>query len=210
MHRDLAREEFEFSSKSVKEIEEIRPQLDAPFRLAVAPPLWRGDLHWTSAERAEIESWRRELVDSGVVSDLVLIPSVTYEMGSDKKSWFLQVREAAARHHADAVLVIRDIDDTSMWGNPLTVLYATVIGCWIVPGSTAETVSMMQGVVIDNRNEYLYASYESEGSSKVTKPVQTIDWEKMRADARIAALRDLKTGLLSRAKAEMSATAAAP
>ena len=74
--------------------------------------------------------------------------------------------------------MIRDIDDTSMWGNPLTVLYATVIGCWIVPGSTAETVSMMQGVVIDNRNEYLYASYESEGSSKVTKPVQTIDWRR--------------------------------
>src|SRR6185436_19601279 len=98
--------------RTVKEIEEIRPQLHAPFRLAVAPPLWRANLHWTSAERAEIVSWKQAFAEAGVASDVVLIPSVTYEMGSSgRKRWIEQVREAAARHHADALLVIRDVDD---------------------------------------------------------------------------------------------------
>lgn len=205
MRRKLERDGLEFSSRSVKEIEEIRPQLHAPFRIAVAPPLWREDLHWTSAERAEIESWKGAFAEAGIASDIVLIPSVTYEMGSGgRRGWFEQVREAAARHHADALLVIRDIDDASTWGNPLSVLYATIVGCWIVPGSTAEAVSMMQGVVIDNRNEYLLASYESEGASKTTKPINTIDVDDLRAGARVAALRELKSGLLARAKVEMS------
>ena len=208
MHRDLAQESLEFSSKSVQEIEAIRPQLHAPIRLAVAPPLWRSDLHWTSGERAEIESWRKDLVDSGVVSDLVLIPSITYELGAhNARSGFEQVRQAAARHHADAVLVIRDIDDTSTWGNPLSILYATVVGCWVVPGTTGEAVSMMQGVVIDNRNEYLYASFESEGASKATKPLQSLDFDELRLGARVAALREMKNGILARAKAEIAPAA---
>ncbi len=216
MRRELSREtpgipsKLEFSSKGVEEIESIRPQLKAPFRLAVAPPLWRSDLHWTAGERAEIESWRKELVDSGVLSDLVLIPPITYELGRhDPKSAFEQVREAAARHHADAVLVIRDVEADSTRQNPLSVLYLTIVGCWIVPGSTAEAVSMMQGLILDNRNEYLYASCESEGSSKVTKPVSTIDLEDLRTGARVAALRELKSGLIARAKAETSPGAAA-
>jgi rhombotail lipoprotein len=218
MHRDLAQEtqsfssKLEFSSKSVQEIEAIKPQLHAPIRLAVAPPLWRRDLHWTSGERAEIESWRQELVDSGFVSDFVLIPPITYELGggaaAGAKSTFEQVREAAARHHADAVLVIRDVDDTSEWGNPLSILYATIVGCWVVPGTSGEAVSMMQGLVIDNRNEYLYASYESEGSSKTTKPVQSLDFDALRLAARVTALREMKNGILARTKAEIAPAAA--
>jgi len=197
---------FEFSSKNVQEIESIRPQLHAPFRLAVAPPLWRNDLRWTGAERTEIESWKREFVDAGLASDVVLIPSITYEMGSGTPAGRLeQVREAAARHHADALLLIRDVDDQSSWSNALSLLDLTIVGCWLVPGHSAEAVSMMQALVVDNRNEYLYASCEAEGACATTKPVAYLDTRKLRTDARVAALRELKTGLLCRAKAEMSA-----
>ena len=215
MHRELSQEspgipgKLEFSSRSVEEIDSIRAQLRVPFRLAVAPPLWRSDLHWTAGERAEIESWRKELVDSGVVSDLVLIPPITYELGRhDPKSAFEQVREAAARHHADAVLVIRDVEADVTRQNPLSVLYLTIVGCWVVPGTTGEAVSMMQGVVIDNRNEYLYASFESEGASKATKPVQSLDFDELRLGARVAALREMKNGILARAKEEIAPAAA--
>src|SRR5262245_57653785 len=142
MHRDLEGQGLEFSSKTVQEVEAIRPQLALPIRLAVAPPLWRSDPTWSREELAEIEAWEPELKQSGLVSELVVIPVATYEIGGQGlgKGWLEKLRIAAARHHADALLIVRDVDDVSQWGNFLAVLDLTIVGCWIVPGHQAESV----------------------------------------------------------------------
>lgn len=206
MQQELATAAPEFSSQTVEEIEKIRPQLSIPFRLAVAPPIWREDLQWSREERAELESWGAELKGIGLVSEFVLIPSVTYEISAaSKRGWFEQLRAAAARHHADAVLVVRDVDDTSQWVNVLSVLDLTIVACWFVPGHSAEAVSLMQALVLDNRNEYLYASAVGEGSARGTRPFAYLDAEEYRREARVLALKDLKESLLAQAKTEMAA-----
>jgi len=205
MQQELATATPEFSSQTVEEIEKIQPQLSVPFRLAVAPPIWRKELHWSREERKELESWGPELKAIGLVSEFILIPSVTYEISAaNQRGWFEQLRTAAARHHADAVLVVRDVDDTSSWVNVLSVLDLTIVACWFVPGHHVEAVSLMQALVLDNRNEYLYASAEGEGSVVKVLPFAYVDAEEYRQEARLAALKDLKEGLLARARAEMA------
>lgn len=211
MQRDLEQKDVQFTSRSVQEIEALRPQLEIPFRLAVAPPIWRDDATWTREEREELEAFGKELREIGLVSEFVLIPSVTYEIGggSAKGDWFGRLREAAARHHADAVLVVRDIDDTSQWANVLSVLDLTIVGCWFVPGHSAEAFSIMQALLIDNRNEYLYASAEGEGAAKDTQPFAYLDGDALRKEARTAALRDLRADLSGKARDVMQARASA-
>lgn len=208
MRSQLAGASPEFTSKTVEEIEKLQPQLPVPFRLAVAPPIWRQDLQWSREERAELETWGPELKAMGLVSEVVVMPSITYELGAGgKKGWFEQLRQAAARHHADAVLVIRDVDETSHWVNVLSILDLTIVGAFIAPGHSAEAASLMQALVLDNRNEYLYASAEGEASVITTQPLAYLEVEKRLSDARLAALRDLKVSLFAKAKAEMSAVA---
>lgn len=202
LHEQLSAESPVFSTKTVEEVEAIRPQLKVPFRLAVAPPLWRRDKTWSREERAEIESWGPELTKMGLVSELVIVPSATWDLDADAKStsWLEHLRVAAARHHADAVLVIRDVDDTSTWMNALSILDLTIVGAWIFPGHSAEAVSLMEGLVIDNRNEYLYCSGQGEGSKRVTLPLAYIEEGELADQARLAALKSLEAVLLERAR----------
>jgi rhombotail lipoprotein len=202
MHEDLQHGDLEFSSRTVKEIEAIRPQIQVPFRLAVAPPVWRREATWSREELAEIESWGPELSKLGLVTELVVIPEATYAMnaGSTSEGWLERLRVAAARHHADAVLVIRDVEDTSSWMNVLSILDLTIVGAWIFPGHQAESVSMMEGLVIDNRNEYLYCSGHGEGSAKVTQPLAYMEVGDLRREARVSALKQLKGTMIEKAR----------
>ncbi|MFN0243176.1 MAG: hypothetical protein ACKVWV_09825, partial [Planctomycetota bacterium] len=160
MHTKLAERGRIFATQTLAEAEETQPQLTIPFRVAVAPPMWRSNPRWTEKERAIIQGWGAEAKSTGLVSAFEMIPAASWELSksSDDQSGLESLRVAAARQHADALLVIRDIDDWSQWINPLSILDLTIVCAFFVPGHTGEAVSMMDALLLDNRNLYLYAT----------------------------------------------------
>jgi rhombotail lipoprotein len=175
----------------VLRIEQLRPQIQFPFRLAVVPPLhlhrsWSDDVGGTEGERDEILAWGDKLKKEGIVSDFTLIPSMLLDpRGNTLKS----IRIAAARLQADAVLILHSITEVDSYVNPLGVLDLTIAGMFLVPGHKRDALTIVEGMVIDNRNQFLYFAGSSEGTGATLAPLATIEKKDAIRESRRNALR---------------------
>jgi hypothetical protein len=176
----------------------LRPQLQFPFRLAVwfRPPraerwssarsLSRADFRWRDEDREAVLAALRPLVASGILTEIAAIPD-SVVTGDDLRA----ARLAGARHGADALLVVSGAGDVDRYNNWASVLYVTLVGLWIVPGSHAEGIFLASGSLWDVRNEFLYATAEAEGTSGKTGPAVLLEDEETILGAKRAALAAL-------------------
>jgi hypothetical protein len=86
-----------------------------------------------------------------------------------------EIRQAAAACGADAVLIISSVVDLDSYVNPLAVLYLTIVCAWLVPGSHVDALYLLEGVLMDVNNEYIYLSAESDGKGSTMAPAGLID-----------------------------------
>lgn len=100
----------------------------------------------------------QQLKNAGIIDDFFVINNSTVRKNNIK-----EVRIAAARHHADAVLMIDNYRDSNRYINPQGITYLTVIAAYILPGTEVEAIGAVSATLWDTRNEYLYAtSYNDE------------------------------------------------
>ncbi len=161
----LRQDEPLFTDQDVLKIEQLKPQLPPKFRLAVAPPAsWRSEPS-SDEELRQIEAWAEGLQQAGVVSECFLLPSMLLERRSEShpKEYLKSIRVAAARCRADAVLLLGTVTDVERSVNPMSLFDLTIIGAWLVPGHEREALTITEGVLFDNRNEYVYLTAVAEG-----------------------------------------------
>ncbi|MFN0242676.1 MAG: hypothetical protein ACKVWV_07260, partial [Planctomycetota bacterium] len=90
---------------------------------------------------------------------------------------------------------------------PLSILDLTIVCAFFVPGHTGEAVSMMDALLLDNRNLYLYATAESEGHAKKTSAYTELREEELVDEAREKALKRLGQNLLEQARTHLTSSA---
>ena len=181
----------------VTKIEQLKPQLRLPIRLAVAPPLQVTQGYWyeprgmMEGEREEIVAWGEKLKKEGIVSEFTIIPNMLLDLGPDRNrsSYVKAVRVAAARMQADAVLFLRSVTDTDSYANPLAVLDITIVGMFLIPGHHRDALTILEGMVIDNRNQFVYFATSVEGTGSATAPLTGFDSRDAIAESRRNALR---------------------
>ena len=196
---DALQQERRFFSDDddVAAIDKLRPQLKIPFRLAVAPPIQVRQSYWheprglMEGEREEILAWGEKLKKEGIVSEFTMIPNMLLDLGSDRTrtSYIKAVRVAAARVQADAVLFLRSVTDTDSYANPLAFLDVTIVGMFVVPGHHRDALTILEGMVIDNRNQYVYLAASVEGSGTAAAPLAMFDERDAVGESRRNALR---------------------
>jgi rhombotail lipoprotein len=172
MEEKLWGDEKIFTDDDVLRVERIRPQLQLPFRLAVAPPIrggWRAPEE-LEGEREAILAWGEKLKASGVVSDFVLIPR--FLIGGSR---FKDARVAAARLGADAVLLLSEVSEVDAYVNPLAALNLTLVGMVVAPGHHRDALTIVEGVILDNRNEFVYFTASSEGKGHTVGPFASVN-----------------------------------
>src|SRR6185369_13525339 len=142
-------------------------------------------------ERDEILAWGEKLKKEGIVSELLMIPNMLMDLGVTRNgaSYVKAVRVAAARLQADAVLFLRSVTDTESYANPLAVLDCTIVGMFLVPGHHREALTILEGMIIDNRNQFLYFASSAEGTGSATAPLAMFDARDAIAESRRNALR---------------------
>lgn len=198
------------SDLSVEEIEQMKPQLTLPARIAVAPPVqayrrWWGQDSlnaWTPEEVAVIESWQEPLRAAGIAEALLVLPSALVKdcEPRDAVCTLNAQRAAAARTHSDALLVVNLATATDEYVNPASALYLTIIGMWLVPASHRDALTVAEGVLIDNRNEYLYAFARGEGETKSVRPAMYTDTLGVVNASRVEALKSFGVAFLEQAR----------
>jgi len=190
---------FVSSPLSVEEIEGLRPQVSLPIRVAVAPSSvsyrrWWGSQElgtWGPGESAEIQSWEAPLKQAGVVKELILLPSLLIEecRWDDPGCALRTNRAAAARVQADALLIINLATAVDEYANPASFLNLTLAGMWVVPGHHRDALTIVEGAMLDNRNEYLYAFARGEAEERIIRPFVYADSWKVVSLSRLKALQ---------------------
>ena len=204
----LTQDALAFSSNSIREIDGLAPQLEAPFRLAIAPRIGRSQVSlnyygrrledtprvvpWTADERAIIEERLLPFVESGVVSEFVWMPSLLVDP-EDEQGLLVSVRRAALREQADAVLLLHSVDTCYTDANLLAILDLTIVAGLFVPGHAIHATSAMGALLVDTRNEYLYLTAVAD--AEVKKGAAAFKIEKRSHDAGRAARRQALTHL---------------
>ncbi|MBL7543296.1 MAG: hypothetical protein JNL11_05740 [Bdellovibrionaceae bacterium] len=144
-----------------------KANLPKPFKLAVYfknPPdekkntmtEWR----WTEHDKSIFEGLAHEMKAQGIVSDI--FPIVSSVVNSDDLK---SIRMAAAKHQADAVLIIAGAGQIDRYINGWGWTYTLLLPAFFVPGSQAETVFISNATLWDVRNEYLYLTAETEANT---------------------------------------------
>ncbi len=105
--------------------------------------------------------------------EVVLLPPVLVEACKpDDPGCVIRARRAAAaRLQADALLVLNVATDVDQYVNPASILDLTLVGLWVIPGHHVDALTIIEGAMIDNRNEYLYVLARGEGEERMLRPL---------------------------------------
>jgi rhombotail lipoprotein len=183
---------------TIESIEALKPQLKFPIVLAVSQPT--SGHGWYADEIEIIESWEAPLKEHGFISELIVLPESFSKECGWRRSYFCGVdsdRKTAARFHADALLMMSTITETESYTNPMSILNLTIVGMWLAPGHHRDAHTIVEGSLIDNRNEYLYAFARAHGEEKKIRPYAFAEWRMSTKDSRIKALKAFGEKIIS-------------
>jgi rhombotail lipoprotein len=195
MERELQEDRrIVFDDWDVAQVEQLRPQIQFPIRLAVVPPDHHAHRYWQDSreslkgEQEELDALGEQLKKDGIVSAFMIIPRMLIDMTPPQGSPVKSIRVAAARMQADAVLIMRSVTDVDSYINPLGVLDLTIVGMWLVPGHHKDALTIVEGMVIDNRNQFLYFAGSAEGTGSTFGPLSVIEERDAVRESRLNAL----------------------
>lgn len=183
----------ESKNRNINEILALRPQLVLPCKVAIYFRHGRWSEEWTSNDKNRLLQLEPELQHRHLVSELLLVND-SIVSGDDLQ----EIRIAAARLGADAVLVINGSASTDKYSNPLGALYFALVPMFFVPGTETDALFLASATLWDVRNEYLYLSSEGEGLANQTRPIWFAEKKPVIAEAKSKAMEALQKALMAR------------
>ena len=175
--RDASSAKPEINESEVAAAFALRPQLPKPYRLGVYfrpnpdssdDAEWR----WDPEHKRAILGIAKGLRASGQVADVFAIDAST-SVADDLRA----IRVAAARHGADAVLVVSGTNEAEQSANAWAVTYAALLPILFAPGSELDVRFSTHAEMWDVRYEYLYLSAAAEEESHQQRALSWIDSE---------------------------------
>lgn len=181
------------TDKNIEQTLKLKPQLPEKFKLGVYftqlnKTGYQGPyLRWTPEDKASFKELKKEILQAGRVSKVVLINNATVEK-KDLKS----IRLAAAQHGLDAVMIISGAYEFRMYPNNYAWSYIAVVPAFFVNGNVSESLFINRATMWDVRNQYLYMTAEAEELDKKIHPGFFRDSEKMINETKQQAIQSLK------------------
>lgn len=187
-----------------------RPQLPVPFKIGV----YFASGEWDGPDKDAILAMEDDLIATGLVKNFFYMSPRTVQIAANENDPLGRfgpmspraleaLRVTAARHGADALLVIHERTDDHEEPNWFSPLYLTIAGAFLVPGTDIRITDNLEGMLWDVRNEFLYASVEAEGTRRASRPgfLQGIGRERLEKEARADATADFRKAFLSSVRA---------
>lgn len=186
---------LEQTEADIQNILDLDPALGSPFVLSI----YFEDFYGVQESKTKqlilenLSPMLDQLREAGVLADYLVINNSTVQDRTVQA-----VRVAAARHRADAVLMIDTHRDTNRHLNPLSVTYLTLIGGYIVPGTEVESLGIISGTLWDTRNQYLYATSYSDALTHKRGPAFLLNNEEIEQTAIDTAMAAFVSDLAAR------------
>lgn len=193
--------------KDIDDTFKIRPIAKTPYRLGIFLSEKGGD-NWrfTEKDKMEIVSVCEDLKKKGILSTSFFISqNIITNQSQDYYGSFpyrgnpdslRNIRLGAARYNADVVLILDSKVSMKRNTNPLSILYLTIIGLWIFPGTSVEVNFTINSSLWDTRSEFLFLTSESEGTGKILRPAAILDESDVIVSAKEESIQRFKKDLL--------------
>ena len=141
-----------------------------------------------------MEAWANQLKADGIASDVFPLPEMLLGKDNDVKS----LRLAAAKCGADALFVIHGAEQTDSYKNAASVFDLTVAGGFLIPGSHRDSLFMMEGLLVDVDNGFIYTGVQAEGVGKIVRPTFVIENKDAIARAKTRAIQEFGSEVVQR------------
>ncbi len=195
----LKDDSIQMPDSTIAAARDLKPQLRFPCRIAVYLQPESGDWRWTQEDKAAMEVWANALKKEGIASDVFTLPQILTAR-SDKGD-LKELRVAAAKCGADALFVVHAATQTASYKNFAAVFNLTLVGGYVVPGSHKDSLFVLEGVLLDVDNGYIYTGVQAEGVGKIMRPTFVIEDKDAIAKAKAKALAQFGDDFLKRMRA---------
>jgi len=197
----------EAANQAVAEILKIRPTYQISKEKAIKLAIVEvGAAGVETIRKEEKDEWRKALEETGLVKVVFITSNITT---ADPN--FYDLRTAAARLDADAMLVYAAVDSRERGSNLSAFLYIAIVPIFFAPGSQAACLTFAKGACYDVKNEYLEFTVEGEAEKSCIRPYYFLDVKSLELKTRKAAidiLRDETVGALKAREAHYAEQAA--
>jgi rhombotail lipoprotein len=213
---DVSDKNIIIDDSEIKKYSSLKPQLKMPFRVGIYLVNPEGTYYRINGEdKSHLLSIENELKEYGIINQIFFISASiqNFENDSDYSRYrnkyedrtptldnIKSIRILASRYGADAVLIIKCNNNYKQETNLSSLLYLTIAGIWLVPGSERDSLFEFTGTLWDVKNEYLYFTSESDSRKQVTRPLGFIDDEKIVAESKKIALEAITNEIKNRFK----------
>jgi hypothetical protein len=194
---------FEYDDQLIRSYFNKRPQLRFPFKIAVLDESYNPAYLFTIKDKESFNQIEKPLVDKKVISKLFfmdtdVLPEAQGITNDSRLNSVKKARILAARFDADTVLILKNKVEVKSSSNVLSIFYLTILGIWIFPGTERDYKVTFHSALWDARNEFLYATAESEAVAKATRPLGWFNDEDNIIKLKAEALDKIKIELSSR------------
>ena len=200
---------IEVTDAAIKAALEKKSQIRFPIKLAVhmvsetylpdyqGPYRYRpNDWRWSVAEKEVVDQWAETLRENGIISEMFVM-SEMIATSEDLKS----IRLAAAKHGADAVLLVKGVAQVDNYVNASAIFNLLILPGFVVPASHSDVLLMVRGAMWDVGNEFLYLSVDAEGEGKIKGPTFLIKEDEAIEVAKKESLKNFGKEFVKRMKA---------
>lgn len=121
---------------------------------------------WLSAEKDQLVQRLTPLRSDQIVREIVVLAEPTVRTLTRQ-----ELRQAAGRYGIDVLLVIDGVGAVDRYNNAYALLYPTVIGTWLAPGTVIDALFLLTGTLWDLRTDRLLDQQTAEGQAQRTGAV---------------------------------------
>ena len=125
---------------------------------------------WLSAEKDQLVQHLAQLRSDQILREIVVLAEPTVRTLSRQ-----EFRQASIRYGIDVLLLVDGIGAVDRHNNAYALLYPTVIGTWLAPGTVIDALFMLTGTLWDLRTDRLLDQQTAEGQAQRTGAVVLVE-----------------------------------
>lgn len=159
--------------RDAKNPTESNPPLAGPFRLGVyfvrtEFPTRQSiqSAEWLSAEKDQLVQRLSQLRDDRIVREVVVLAEPTVRTLTRQ-----ELRQAAVRYGIDVLLLVDGVGAVDRHNNAYALLYPTLLGAWLAPGTVIDALFILNGMLWDLRTDTRLDGQTAEGQAQRTEAV---------------------------------------
>ncbi len=169
--------EREFKTPEIKNAMESYPPLAGPFRLGVyfvrtefptRQSVRSGE--WLSAEKDQLVQRLAQLRRDRILREVVVLAEPTVRTLTRQ-----ELRQASVRYGIDVLLLVDGVGAVDRHNNAYALLYPTLLGAWLAPGTVIDALFILDGTLWDLRTDKLLDQQTAEGQAQRTGAVVLVE-----------------------------------